>query len=96
MGTEHLALALSIAVSIPTQDLTTFRAGLDSKLAAHPFFSKITFAVVDRHPPFVFYLQRPEKDVKHYERQIVNSYLPFLLRLSKIFDREYTTPLKRV
>ena len=76
------------------EKLKAFISVCDKRVAGHPYFSKVTMLKWTKNPPFVFYLERPPKDDKNYERLIVNSYLPFLDRLLKIFEREYATRLK--
>ena len=74
--------------------LEAFIASCDKRVADHPYFSKVTMLKWTKNPPFVFYIERPPKDDKTYQRMIVNSYMPFLDRLLKIFEREYATRLQ--
>lgn len=94
------ALLLAGSVPLPAQDAAgavdpaaaATIAQLEQQLTTHPFFQRITLTKVER-PPFVFFVQRPPKDEALYERTIVNTYLPFLLELLDIWEREYAKPL---
>jgi len=70
-----------------------FRAGIEKRLKAHPFFSRITFTIVDR-PPFLFCVERPAVDEPKYELGVANSYLPHLRELLKQFEANYVKPGK--
>lgn len=68
-----------------------FRAGIEKDLRSHPFFSRITFSIIDR-PPFLFCIERPAVDEEKYELAVANSYLPHLRELLKQFDINYVKP----
>jgi hypothetical protein len=89
---KPILFALSLVAVAAAQDPTACRANLDARLAGHPFFTRVTFSVVDRHPPFLFYLQRPPRDDAEYDRKIVNSILPFLQELTRQCEARYWKP----
>lgn len=74
-------------------EFAAFIDATDARLAAHPFLGKISknLIKVTRHRPWVFYLKPPDGQDKEYEAKLVNSYLPFLTRLNRIFESNYTT-----
>ena len=76
------------------QQFAAFVASCDKRLAADKrFFERITL-LKTKKMPFIFYVQRPLRDEAAYQRKVVNSYLPFLVKLVEIFEREYATPLE--
>lgn len=93
-----IALASLLAPLAAQQDKDAeaykiFRTGIEKRLKAHPFFSRITFTIVDR-PPFLFCVERPAVDEPKYELGVANSYLPHLRELLKQFEANYVKPGK--
>lgn len=72
-------------------DFVAFRAGVEQRLRAHAFFSRITFTLVER-PPFLFCIERPSVDEKDYDLAIVNGYLPYLQEVLSLFETNYRAP----
>jgi len=82
----------ALAVTLPAQDdFAAFRTTIEASLRQHPFFSRISFTLVER-PPFLFCVERSANDAKDHELGVVNSYLPFLREVMAQFEEHYKKP----
>ncbi len=81
------------AQAAPDPQVAAFLSRLEGKLEKHPFFTKVEFDKEDKHAPFVFYVQRPDKADPLYVRRVLNSQVPFLRELLRVFEATYVEPL---
>lgn len=85
------SLSITLVPCVAQEDFAAFRGGIEQRLRAHPFFSRITFTLVER-PPFLFCIERPSVDEKDYDLAIVNGYLPYLQEVLAQFEANYRAP----
>lgn len=62
-----------------------FLFGLERRLKKHRFFKEVDYSCLSEHPPFIFVIERPRKTKPDYERNIINTYLPWLRELEALF-----------
>ncbi len=67
---------------------------LRHRMAKSSYFSKITCIEDRSFPGFVFFVQRPAKDLPDYAASVARDYGPWLAKLQSVFDEQYTKPLK--
>jgi hypothetical protein len=94
----HLAAAVVAAIASPAaargQDpaVDKFVAATDRRLAEHPFLGRLKLIKVLKHSPIVFYLKPPDGEDRQYEAKVVNTYLPFLKGVQRVFEAQYAGP----
>lgn len=94
LAVAALAAALSAQADLP-EDYRSFRASIERSLREHPFFSRVSFTLVDK-PPFLFCVERPANDARDWELGVVNGYLPFLKELLAQWEEHYRRPAELV
>jgi hypothetical protein len=85
-------VALTMTTVVAAQDdPAAFRSAIEQSLRAHPFFSRVSFTLVER-PPFLFCVERAPNDAADHDVGVVNSFLPFLREVVAQFDEHYARP----
>lgn len=65
---------------------------LETRMARHKFFSKVTFAFDASAPPFLLLVQKPSFDDPNYATSIVQLFTPYLTKLAASFDKHVVQP----
>jgi hypothetical protein len=93
--TVLVGVSCLVAAAPAQDDYAKFRASIEKQLKQHPFFTKITFTLVDR-PPFLFCVEKAPNDEKDYEIGVVNSFVPHLREMAAQFEEDYRQPCQLV
>jgi hypothetical protein len=82
----------SVLAGLPAQDsFQSFRAATEQRLRQHPFFSRVTFSLVER-PPLLFCVERSANDDKEHDVAVANRHPNHLRAVAAQFEEQYAKP----